>query len=292
MKKILFIIVGFLIIANVAQAQPEKVSEALRYYQKGDLDAAKETIDMAVKNEQTANQAKAWYYRGFIYKEIYKKELTNPNSPSRIEAVMSFKRSILLDKDKKYTKDCKVNVKYLATSFYNDAVRALSSRNHQTAIASYKKYKDAVRIAEPLINLDGKNIKFYKAIASLYTNIYESDKGNNVEFFMKAKEAYEKVLKIDHLELSANYNLGILFYNKAVDIINGSDYDIDLVALSDIQDTSIVLLKYSLPYMETAYRLQPENENTLLGLSGIYFGLNELEESDKIRNELKLLKDE
>ena len=247
---------------------------------------------MASKHEQTANRAKTWYYRGFIYKEIYKKELTNPTSSSRIEAVKSFKRSILLDQDKKYTNDCTVNVKFLANSFYNDAVRALNSREHQTAILSYKKYKDAIRIVDPLISLGAKNIKFYKALASLYTNIYESDKVKNMKFFMKAKEAYEKVLQIDPLELSANYNIGILFYNKAVDIINGSDYDIDLVALIDIQDTSIVLLKYSLPYMETAYTLQPENENTLLGLSGIYFGLNELVQSDKIKHELKLLKTE
>ena len=291
MKKIVFIIGVLFIMVNIVQAQPEKISAALRFLNNGELDKAKVAIDMAAKHEQTANRAKTWYYRGFIYKEIYKKELTNPASPSRIMAIKSFKKSILLDRDKKYTKDCKVNVQFLATTIYNDAVRALSFRDHQTAIVSYKKYKDAVRIVDSMINLDEKNIKFYKALASLYLNIYESDKGHNIKFFMKAKEAYEKVLQIDPLELSANYNLGILFYNKAVDIINGSDYDIDLVALSDIQDTGIVLLKYSLPYMETAYKLQPENENTLIGLSGIYFGLNEHAKSDRIKDELKLLKD-
>ena len=290
MKKIVFIIGALFIMVNIAQAQPEKISDALKFLNNGELDKAKVAIDMAAQHEQTANQPKTWYYRGFIYKELYKKELTNPVSASRIEAVKSFKRSILLDQDKKYTKDCKINVKFLATSFYNDAVRALSARDHKTAIVSYKKHQDAIRIVDPLINMDSKNIKFYKALASLYTNIYETNKGNNAKFFVLAKETYEKVLQIDPLELSANYNIGILFYNKAVDIINGSDYDIDLVALSDIQDTSIVLFNHSLPFMETAYKLQPENENTLTGLSGIYFGLNELEKSNKIKEELEILK--
>jgi len=98
------------------------------------------------------------------------------------------------------------------------------------------------------------------------------------------------VLEIDPENLNGNYNVGILYYNKAVNIINGTDYDIDLVALSDIQDTSITLFKQSLPFMETALALEPENENTLIGLSGIYFALNEHEKSDAIKDRLKDLK--
>ena len=292
MKKIIFTIGALFITANIIQAQPEKISDALKFWNNGELDKAKGAIDIASENEQTANQAQTWYYRGFIYKEIYKKELTNPISPAREDAVMSFKKAILLDKENKYTKDCKVNVNFLATTFYNDAVRALNSRDHKTAIISYSKYKETTRIVDPLMDMDVKDIKFYNALGSLYTGIYETDKRANEAFFIKAKDAYEKVLNIDPLELSANYNIGILYYNKAVDIINGSDYDIDLVALDDIQDTSIVLFKNSLPYMETAYKLQPENENTLIGLSGIYFGLNELEKSNKIKEELNSIKKE
>ena len=39
-----------------------------------------------------------------------------------------------------------------------------------------------------------------------------------------------------------------------------------------------------------ANKLQPENENTLIGLSGIYFALNEHEKSDAIKDLLKELK--
>ena len=107
---------------------------------------------------------------------------------------------------------------------------------------------------------------------------------------MKAKSYFERVLTLDENNLNGNYNIGILYYNKAVNIINGTDYDIDLVALSDIQDTSITLFMQSLPFMETAVKLEPENENTLIGLSGIYFALNEHEKSEEIKQQLRDIK--
>ena len=55
-----------------------------------------------------------------------------------------------------------------------------------------------------------------------------------------AKSAYNIVLKLDPENLSGNYNVGILYYNKAVNIINNQTYDITLATLNDIQDTSIV----------------------------------------------------
>ena len=70
MKKIIFTIGALFITANIIQAQPEKISDALKFWNNGELDKAKGAIDIASENEQTANQAQTWYYRGFIYKEI------------------------------------------------------------------------------------------------------------------------------------------------------------------------------------------------------------------------------
>ena len=81
--------------------------------------------------------------------------------------------------------------------------------------------------------------------------------------------------------------MGILYYNQAVNLINQSDYDLDIVALNDVQDNSIKLFKESLPFMEKAYSLDPNRRETLLGLSGIYFSLNEKEKSDMFKQKLE-----
>ncbi|MFH1320993.1 MAG: hypothetical protein ABII90_10120 [Bacteroidota bacterium] len=284
------LVMVFSLLAGIVTAQPEKIREALEFLHGGEFDKAKEAIDIASENEQTANEAKTWYYKGFIYKEIYNQlESSNPTATNRPKSVMFFKKAILFDKDGKWTKGSNGSIKFLATTYYNDAVRTLDYDNYKIAIANFNKYKETIVIAEPEINLDEKNIAFYKALASLYTNIYESDKKQHGDFWVKARDAYEKVLEVDPNNLSANYNTGILYYNKAVNIINQTEYDIDLVGLSDIQDTCVVLFKQSLPYMETAYKLQPDNRNTLIGLSGIYFGLNEVEKSEIIKKELESL---
>ena len=81
--------------------------------------------------------------------------------------------------------------------------------------------------------------------------------------------------------------MGILYYNQAVNLINQSDYDLDIVALNDVQDNSINLFKQSLPFMEKAYALDPNKKETLLGLSGIYFSLNEKEKSNEFKQKLE-----
>mgnify|MGYP001618557359 CR=1 FL=1 len=134
-----------------------------------------------------------------------------------------------------------------------------------------------------------KDIEFYLALASVYTKISEANPAKKKEFFLKSRSLYDRVLALDPDNLGANYNLGILYYNRAVDIINTSNYDVDLVALSQLQDTCINLFRTSLPFMEHAYRLDPANKYVLIGLSGIYFSLNEKEKSEKYKKELEFI---
>ena len=57
------------------KAQPEKIREALTAVQNLEFYKAKDAIDAASTHEQTSGDAKTWYYRGYIYKEIYKNDI-------------------------------------------------------------------------------------------------------------------------------------------------------------------------------------------------------------------------
>ncbi|MCB0803891.1 MAG: hypothetical protein KDB74_12400, partial [Flavobacteriales bacterium] len=59
--------------------------------------------------------------------------------------------------------------------------------------------------------------------------------------------------------------------------------------LTIIQDEIIVLFRKSLPYMKKAYDLNPTRKETLIGLQGIYFSLNDMPKSELFKKELEML---
>ncbi len=284
------IIIGILVVLYPSvNAQVDRVSKAFSMLQKGDLDSAKILIDLAVVDVETINDGEAWYVRGFCYKSIYNsREKTNKQSPSRIEALNSFKRSLLVDTSVANVSENIKNIKYLSATMFNDVKTSLDSTNYLVAIDDFDKFKEySILVDTSKANQKQNDINFLKALASVYTQIYESDRKGGNQFLSLAKATYSKVLILDPNNISANYNMGILFYNQAVQLITQSDIDIDIVALNDLQDNSIKLFRESLPFMEKAYQLDPKRKETLLGLSGVYFSLNDKVKSDLYKQKLQ-----
>ena len=281
-----------LLLAVISNAQQDKVNAAYTFLQQGDLESAKTAINIAVNSPETSNDAQAWYIRGFVYKTIYnKEEKGNRQSPSRLEALSSFRKSFAIDTTEENAQENKKNIKYLATTLYNDAAASLDSIDFKIAVENFEKFREYYLLVDPSQeNFLQNDIKFLLALASVYTQIFESDRKGKVEYLTLAKSTYNKVLLLDPDNISANYNMGILYYNQAVNLINQSDYDIDIVALDDVQDNSIKLFRESLPFMEKAYSLDPNRKETLLGLSGIYFSLNEKEKSNMFKQKLEEIK--
>jgi tetratricopeptide (TPR) repeat protein len=280
------------VLSVVAKAQQDKVNAAYTFLQQGDLESARTAINAAVSHPETENDAQAWYIRGFVYKTIYNRdEKSNRQSAARLEALTSFKKSLSIDSTEENAQENKKNIKYLATTLYNDAAASLDSIDFKIAEQNFEKFREYYMLVDNSpANFVQNDIKFLLALASVYTQIFESDRKGKLEYLNLAKETYAKVLKLDPENISANYNMGILYYNQAVNLINQSDYDIDIVALDDVQDNSIKLFRESLPFMEKAYSLDPNRPETLLGLSGIYFSLNEKEKSDMFKQKLEEIK--
>ena len=105
-----------------------------------------------------------------------------------------------------------------------------------------------------------------------------------------AKGAYNRVLTVDPDNVSANYNMGILYYNQAVYLIKVTDFDIDLTTMDGLQENQIKLFKQSLPLIEKAYQLDPQKEEAVQALSGIYFGLNDYQKSQLFMEKLEQMK--
>lgn len=291
MKKVLtYILLNF--IALVALAQQSKLNKALEYVEAGDFDNAKIEIDAAILTEPLSKNSYAWYVKGFIYKELYKKyEKNNPVSPYRNESIEALKKSMDLDEKAENITEVKQTLKFLATTLNNDAAAGINNNNPELAQKAFEKYKEIMLLIDPQTDLKPKTIEFLLALASMLNQQYQMEQDSSKkEFkFLGVKNMYQEVLKLDPNNLSANYNLGILYYNKAVNIINNLDYDVDMFVLMEIQDNCVAIFKQSLPYMEKALELDPNRIETLRGLEGIYLSLNEFEKLNAIKARLDAL---
>lgn len=293
-------ILGLLLLgAVVANAQQELIGVAYEFLQQNNLDSAKATIDRAVVLPETANDPLAWQVRGYVYKSLYtKKEKNNKRSAARLEALNSLKKSIALDPAKEHYAENVEAMKSMINSLHNDAAMSLDAANknlnpadYELAIELFKKSQEFYKIINPSVEVgQQRQIEFDLALGSVYNTFIESSKNDSTRTFKYrrlAKNLYNKVLVVDPENVSANYNMGILYYNQAVELVLLSTYPEDFAELTLLQDNSDKLFKASLPFMEKAYTLDPNRIETLQGLSGIWFSLNELEKSNMYRKKLQ-----
>ena len=295
MKKGIYILSLLLLIGNISFAQfvgKDGVSKALFYLQKSELDSAKKFIDEAVLDEKINSLAKTWYYKGFIYKELYKKrEKDDKNSTYRLEAISSLKKLQTIDSEKEFSESSAKMLNYMASTLYNDAARSLTPSTYKLAEDNYEKFRSTMLLSKPNVNLLPQDIKFKLALASMLNNNAQQENKLDSAKSQEIITGYKKVLELDSNNGSANYNIGILYYNKAASIINEMDYDMDLEELDKLQDVCIDLFLESLPFMLRSYDLKWNLGETLIGLVNIYHGLNDEEKEATYKKELEYLQD-
>jgi tetratricopeptide (TPR) repeat protein len=180
------------------------------------------------------------------------------------------------------------NVVMLATEKFNDnkeieqlRVRYYSQTNNITLLIL--SLHQAIRTAP-------KNLDYHLLLSQVYEKLAVNDSVNKRSHLQNAEKSYFQILGINANNITANYSLGIIYYNQAVDIINAQNYNIDFTTLAQIQDECIDLFKKALPFAQKAYELDPTNKNVLEMLSGIHFGLNDLDKSNQFKAELENLK--
>jgi len=178
---------------------------------------------------------------------------------------------------------------YLCSTLYNDAATALNNKKNDAAIEIFENYKKYVKAIDPNYDFKPKEIEFNMVLGQNYNEQFDADPEKFKALFNKIKDIYLYVLDLDSNHWGANYNLGILYYNKAVDKIDNLDYETDLITLDLIEDECAELFRQALPYMQKAYKLNSKRRDVLSGLAGIYFSLNELDKSQEIKKELELL---
>jgi TPR repeat protein len=288
MKKI-FYIAFLLFCTNIVFGQ-NKLANAIYSLKENKLDRARELIDAAAEDSLFINKASTWYYRGFIYKDLFKRdEKSNKESALRETSIKYFKKSISLEKEGPYAKGCENAIKYFAETFYNQAALSTNPSDYTIAINSFSRYKELIKSVMPNADFTEKNTNFSLALAATYSRISSIDTNNASVYLDKAIKLYKKALILDSNNFSANYNIGIIYYNKGVEIVNKMDYGLDLLELTMLQDQLFEIFRTSLPFMKKAHDLNPNRRETLTGLQGIYFSMNDAEKSELFKKKIEAL---
>jgi len=264
-------------------AQGDPLVEALRSYQAGDLAKARENIDKAVRTTEHGEDPEAWLVRGYVYKDLFKDMAAgNDADIIRDEAVGSLFTSLNFDREGTYRENALQAYDYLARTYFNDAAKALNELNDQRALAFFAKYKESMVRVDPKFLIKAREIEFNNALGTVYTKRFNQDRSQG-ELFDKAIAAFRTVLALDPENYGANYNLATLYYNRGVFNIRSINADSDFPSLEEIQKVSREFFQLALPYMLKAHDMNSGRRETLLGLEGIYYSLQDEENSERFR---------
>jgi len=142
-------------------------------------------------------------------------------------------------------------------------------------LASNEKEK-AMELLQLAITKDDKNPTLFFAVGANYDQMGDFD---------EAEKNYKKSLELDPEFFDSNYNLGALYVNKAITITE----EANALPLNEekkyneLKEQSDELLEKSLPYLEKADELNPNDIYVLRTLRDIYARLNQLDKLRELR---------
>ncbi len=273
-------------------AQTDRLNRAQQLLQSKNADLAKLAIDSVIVNPETKGDYISWTTRAYIYFEIYKRsDKLKLNSPIRDTIVSSLKISNSLTPDETFATNNKKLLSNISAGYFNlSKVLLMDSVNYKNSLVAYNKFKENFILAEPGTNFSSRDIEYYLAAGSLYSDIFNNDNKNTASQEI-AKITLLKVLDIQPENPSANINLGIMYYNQAVNLGKGLDYGADFSQIDVVQENIIKLAKQAEQFIIKVYKVDNENVKAVEALHSIYKMLNDKakeEEFKKKCNELNI----
>ncbi len=253
--------------------------KAFRAYKEKKLDLALQYSDSSIASEYERKLPYVWHLRAFVLNEHFRiKDQRNPNSKFRPMAIEAFEKSMKLDSAGEFLDKNKRMILQLALGYFNDGAEALNDRKFEISQGYFDRYVELTKAYDKIqLNLKQNSMMYFNVVGAARSRVYQQYKSR--ANFDKVIEAYSKSISLDSNNYNANYNLGILYYNQGVDLILELDAETPLEKLIEVQDKCVRLFSKSLPYMKKAHELDPRNKETIVGLAGIYYNMNERKKS-------------
>lgn len=288
-SKYLFLLLS-IVLTTASVAQNEKMFRVQECLKAKDVKCAKQAIDSVFLSKEAQTDPQAWYFRSFVYYELSKRDKSILVSAYRDSSVAYANKAISLKADAEQKQSCLDIIKRHSATYFNICKMYLQdSLNYEKSHIAYQNYKKLYSKVDTSFNFKSKDIEFYSAAGSIFTDLFTNNNGK-AEYGEIGKVTLMKVLDLDPKNISASVNLGIIYYNQGVNLINSMDIDTPLDKLEAIQDNSAKLFKQSLPFMNKVYELDPKNVKALESLSRIYHALNDAEKANEFNTKLEQAK--
>jgi len=315
MKKTLYLLIACAIVACGPVVEQSKLKNIAEMLKRDQVDSAKTAIDDYFATTMDEIGAEAQYYKGFTYKAYYNEsESDNVTSMARFEAVEAFQACIELSPDSLMHASALKSIVFLASTMYNDAASNIDRKGYVAAQDNFTLFCDLMTYMYPDSNLSKYVQDFQLAMAANYMNMYKEEV-KNVSHKQNAILGYETVIELDALNKAANYNLALIYYNEAVERIkiiadcetlDDVAAEVDLtdsnaripslarllecfVSLESEQEEVLGMFNKALPYFESVRQSDPQDENSRIGLTGIYFAQKEYEKQIEVQAEIDAL---
>jgi len=127
---------------------------------------------------------------------------------------------------------------------------------------------------------DPKNVSYTFAESSLYDRMGKFD---------EAEASYKTCIEMDPNFFDANFNLAVLYFNKAVKIFEDASKVSDNVTYEKAKTEGDNMLLKAVPYMEKAHEIDPKNRESLETLKTIFYRLKMDDKYQQVINDLNSL---
>src|SRR5690554_239138 len=140
--------------------------------------------------------------------------------------------------------------------------------------------KEALEYLNTAIEKDPENHSFYNARGVLH------DMGMEFE---KALADYQKALELKDDYFEPLLNIGVIYYNQGAEEMNSANDIKDNKAYEIAKKAANETFRKSLPYMEKAHELKPEDTMVLETLKNLYYRFDMMEKYNEVDEKLKNL---
>ena len=272
--------ISFVLLVSVVCANAQHhTNRSIQAYQLKDYKLSLLYSDTAITLDAEKNNPTLWRVRAFAYKELYKasKDLDGADISNSIDC---FLKAIELDTAKTDLASNRKSVKYLASKYWNASVAIIQEMyrtDYDKSIIYYEKYKEILNKLDNDISFKLQDVEVYNGLGQVHGTMYQQNK-DSLYLYEKSLDWHYKAFEIDTNNASANLSIGILYYNKGVDLILSLSIDADLQQIFETQDKTIELFLKSKPFLLRAHYRDPKNREVLIGINGIMYELNDDEQ--------------
>lgn len=139
------------------------------------------------------------------------------------------------------------------------------------------KFEEAEKNLQLAIEKDPDDPTLHFALGVVYDNLGKMD---------EAAEAYSNAISADANFFDALYNLGALYFNRAVELNKEANESSDNKVYEQKREEAGKLFIKAEPFLDRARAIQPDDRNTMASLRQLYAFTNQTEKYEAIKKEM------